>query len=82
MVNRKEFRRRRVEFAVSQEELAKIAGVSYRTIVRAEKGEKIRESSLKKISRALEILKSRGKEESLWWLSHKDTMMKKIQKVD
>jgi len=82
MINGTEIKGKRVELSISQEELAKIAGVSYRTIIRMEKGGKIRKNSLKKISQALEIIKSRGKEETLWWLSHKDTMMKKIQKVD
>ena len=70
----KDIKERRERIGVSQEELAKEAGVSYRTVLRFEKGNKIRDEKLLKVVGALERLeKSRQSEKnrSLWWLSHK-----------
>lgn len=70
----KDIKERRERIGVSQEGLAKEAGVSYRTVLRFEKGNKIRDEKLSKVVSALEKLeKSRHSEKrrSLWWLSHK-----------
>ena len=50
----KDIKERRQAIGVSQEELAKEAGVSYRTVLRFEKGNKIRDEKLSKIVSALE----------------------------
>ncbi|MCK4325911.1 helix-turn-helix domain-containing protein [bacterium] len=70
----RDIKERRQTIGASQEELAKEAGVSYRTVLRFEKGNKIRDEKLSKMVSALEKLeKSRQsqKSQSLWWLSHK-----------
>ena len=70
----KDIKERRERIGVSQEELAKEAGVSYRTVLRFEKGNKIRDGMLSKIVGALgKLEKSRqsDKKQSLWWVSHK-----------
>jgi transcriptional regulator with XRE-family HTH domain len=48
-------RRLRLMRALSQEELAARAGVSRNTVVRAEQGEDIRPSSVRKLARALGV---------------------------
>ena len=59
---------RRQEMGISQEALAKEAGVSYRTILRFEKGNHIRGEKLGKIVIALEKLEKSGQKPGLWWL--------------
>lgn len=70
----KDIKERRERIGVSQEGLAKEAGISYRTVLRFENGEQIRDKMFSKIVNALKKLeKSRQsqKKQSLWWLSHK-----------
>jgi predicted transcriptional regulator len=62
---------RRIKIGVSQKELAKNAGVSYRTIIRLEKGGKIREKMSQKILEALKRLDLSGREPSDWWKWHR-----------
>jgi transcriptional regulator with XRE-family HTH domain len=62
---------RRIKIGISQRELAKNAGVSYRTVIRLEKGGKIREKMLEKILEALKTLELSGKEPGDWWKWHR-----------
>lgn len=81
MIDRKELRRKRIELCISQAQLGKIAGVSYRTIVRFENGEKIRKTSLDKIVRAMRRIERSPKNENLWWKSHKNDLLEKLEKI-
>lgn len=70
----RDIKERRQTIGASQEELAKEAGVSYRTVLRFEKGNKIRDEKLSKMVSALEKLEKSqhsDKKQSLWWSSHK-----------
>lgn len=67
---------RRVKIGVSQRELARNAGVSYRTIIRLEKGENIREKMLQKMLEALKTLELAGKEPGDWWKWHRKVNQK------
>jgi DNA-binding XRE family transcriptional regulator len=78
MIDRKEFRKKRVNSCISQREFAKIAGLSYWTIVQFEKGRSIRKSSMHKIVQAMENIESLRKDENLWWKSHRDSLLKDI----
>ena len=62
---------RRQKIGVSQEALAKEAEVSYRTVLRFEKGNHTRDKKLEKIRNALERLEKSGRKPGSWWLSHK-----------
>ncbi len=62
---------RRLKIGVSQRELARNAGVSYRTIIRLEKGGNIREKMLQKILEALKQLELSGKKAGDWWKWHR-----------
>ena len=69
-----DIKERRERIGVSQEELAKEAGVSYRTVLRFEKGNRIRDEMFSKILKALQKLEKSGesqKRQKLWWVSHK-----------
>ena len=66
-----DIKNRRQKIGISQEALAKEAGVSYRTILRFEKGGHIRDKELEKIIGALERLEKSGQKPGPWWLSHK-----------
>ena len=66
-----EVRGRREGIGLSQEELAKEAGVSYRTVLRFEKGHQIRDEIGLKIMSGLERLEKSGRKPGLWWLSRK-----------
>ncbi len=63
---------RRQIIGVSQRVLAEEAEVSYRTVLRFEKGGHIREKKFEKVIRALERLEQSGRKPGLWWLSHKE----------
>ncbi|MCD5397672.1 helix-turn-helix domain-containing protein [candidate division NPL-UPA2 bacterium] len=58
----------RQRIGVSQKVLAKEAEVSYRTVLRFEKGGHIRDEKLEKIISALEKLGKSGQSLSPWWL--------------
>ena len=62
---------RRLRMGVSQRDLASKAGVSYRTIIRLEKGGNIREKMLQKILEALKQLELSGKKAGDWWKWHR-----------
>jgi len=67
-----DIKNRRQRIGVSQGILAKEAGVSYRTVLRLEKGNyRIREEKLEKIISALERLEQSGQKPGPWWLYHK-----------
>ena len=79
MIDRCEFKKKRIELCISQGELAKLAGLSYWTIVQFEKGRRIRESSMRKIVGAMRTIeKSVSKNENVWWMSHKDNLLKNL----
>ncbi len=59
---------------MSQNDFAKIAGVSYRTIVRFENGKTVSSKSLDKIVHTLKTIESSPKNENLWWKSHKNSI--------
>ena len=63
-----DIKNRRQRMGISQEALAKEAGVSSRTILRFEKGGHIRDEKLEKIIIALEKLEKSGQKPGLWWL--------------
>lgn len=63
-----DFKNRRQGMGISQEALAKEAGVSSRTILRFEKGNHIRDEKLEKMAIALEKLEKSGQKPGLWWL--------------
>jgi len=65
-----DIKNRRRKIGISQEALAKEAGVSYRTILRFEKGGQVRDEKLEKIGSALERLEKSGQKPGAWWLSH------------
>lgn len=66
-----DIKNRRQKIGVSQRALAKEAGVSYRTILRFEKGTHTRDKQLEKIIGALENLEKSGQKPGPWWLSHR-----------
>ncbi len=67
-----DIKNRRQRIGVSQGTLAKEAGVSYRTVLRLEKGSRqIREEKVEQIIRALERLEQSGQKPGPWWLYHK-----------
>ena len=69
-----DIKKRRQGIGVSQEALAKEAGVSYRTVLRFEKGSHAREKNMEKIIATLERLEKSGPKPGSWWLSHKRTL--------
>ena len=78
-INEKDFKNRRMTLNISQNDFAKIAGVSYRTILRFEQGKTVSGKSIDKIVHILENLESSSgnKNDNLWWKSHKNALMKK-----
>jgi predicted transcriptional regulator len=78
MIDREELRKKRVDLCLSQREFAKIAGLSYWTIVQFEKGRSIRKSSMYKIVQAMKNIESWRKDANLWWKSHKNSLLKDI----
>ncbi len=66
-----DIKKRRQRIGVSQEALAKEAGISYRTVIRFEKGNHTRAINLEKIIATLGRLEKSGPKPGSWWLSHK-----------
>lgn len=66
-----EVKKKRENLGISQEKLAHLSGVSYRTIIRLEKGFSIRKNNLEKIIRTLEVLERSKKEKNFWWETHR-----------
>jgi len=60
--------------------LAKEAGISYRTVIRFEKGKQTREINLEKIIATLGRLEKSGPKLGSWWLSHK-RILEKNEKI-
>ncbi len=75
-IDRKEFKSRRIALNISQNDFAKVAGVSYRTIIRFENGKTVSSKSLNKIVHTLKTIESSPKDENLWWKSHKNSILK------
>ena len=71
MISRAELKKRRIKLGISQEKLAEEAGLSYRTIIRFEKGQKVREATEQRIEKALKRLEEMGNKPDFWWLTHK-----------
>ncbi len=69
-----DIKNRRQGIGVSQGALAEEAGVSYRTVLRFEKGGHIRDKKLERIISALERLEKSGLKLGPWWLSHKEML--------
>lgn len=69
-----DIKNRRQRIGVSQEALAKEAEISYRTVLRFEKGGHIRDEKLKKIISGLGRLEKSGQKLGPWWLSHKEVL--------
>ena len=69
-----DIKNRRQRIGVSQEVLAKEARVSYRTVLRFEKGGHIKDEKLEKIISALKRLEKSGQKPGPWWLSHKEML--------
>lgn len=65
-----EIRKRRMAIGLSQVELARAAKVSYRTILRFEKGQQIRSAMEERILAALKAFEVAGKRPSNWWKCH------------
>ena len=74
IIDRKEFKSKRIALNMSQNDFAKIAGVSYRTIVRFENGKTVSSKSLDKIVHTLKTVESSPKNGNLWWKSHKNSI--------
>lgn len=79
-IDGKEFKNRRINSNISQNDFSQIAGVSYRTILRFEKGKPISEKSVHKIVRALKTIESSPKNENIWWKTHKNGLLKTEEK--
>ena len=65
-----DIKKRRRKIGISQVILAGKAGVSYRTVIRLEKGGRIRDEKLGRIINVLEKLENSGQKPGSWWLSH------------
>ena len=76
-IDKKEFKDRRIALNISQNDFAKVAGVSYRTIIRFEKGKTVSSKSVDKIVHTLKAIEFSPKDENLWWKSHKNSLLKK-----
>lgn len=77
IIDRKEFKNGRLALNMSQSDFAKLAGVSYRTIIRFEKEKTVSSKSMDKIVHTLKAIESSPKDENLWWKSHKNSLLKK-----
>jgi predicted transcriptional regulator len=75
-IDKKEFKNRRINLNISQKDFSQIAGVSYRTILRFERGKPISERSVHKIVQALKTIESSPKNENIWWKTHKNSLLK------
>ena len=74
-----DIKKRRQRIGVSQEALAKEAGISYRTVIRFEKGKRTREINLEKIIATLGRLEKSGPKPGSWWLSHKKMLSAELK---
>ena len=79
IIDKKEFKDRRIALNISQNDFAKVADVSYRTILRFEQRKTVSCKSVDKIVHTLKMLESKPKNGNLWWKSHKNSISKKLQ---
>ncbi len=68
------FKERRMALNISQNDFAKVAKISYRTVLRFEQGKTVSSKSVDKIVHTLKMLESHPKNENLWWKSHKNSL--------